>query len=181
MCIKNRDDKYEPPTIESKTYKNWVAVLDAKVCLRCFERHGKIYLISEHVDEAPPLHNRCRCDIKIMESVEAGFGTKNGRDGADWWLKYVGTLPDYYISGIAIKELGWRNGKTPAKFAPGKMITMGVYDNENGHLPQTPKRVWYEADINYYEGKRNGHRVLWSNDGLIFVTYDHYITFYEIV
>ena len=34
---------------------------------------------------------------------------------------------------------------------------------------------------NYYEGKRNGHRVLWSNDGLMFVTYDHYETFYEII
>ena len=41
-------------------------------------------------------------------------------------------------------------------------------------------RYWYEADINYYEGRRNGHRVLFSNDGLIFVTYDHYLTFYEI-
>ena len=38
----------------------------------------------------------------------------------------------------------------------------------------------YEADVNYYEGRRNRHRVLWSNDGLIFVTYDHYSTFYEI-
>lgn len=32
------------------------------------------------------------------------------------------------------------------------------------------------GDIN---GKRNGHRLLWSNDGLMFVTYDHYVTFYE--
>ncbi len=37
------------------------------------------------------------------------------------------------------------------------------------------------ADINYYEGKRNKHRILWSNDGLMFVTYDHYETFYEII
>lgn len=37
------------------------------------------------------------------------------------------------------------------------------------------------AAINYYEGQRNRHRIVWSNDGLIFVTYDHYETFYEII
>ena len=61
------------------------------------------------------------------------------------------------------------------------MIMCGVYHNKNNHLPDMPGRIWYEADINYYEGRRNSHRVLWSNDGLIFVTYDHYETFYEII
>ena len=41
-------------------------------------------------------------------------------------------------------------------------------------------RVWYEADINYTGGYRNTHRILYSNDGLIFVTYNHYETFYEV-
>ena len=86
----------------------------------------------------------------------------------------------YRISENAIQALGWRKGKAPANFAPGKMLTRGIYQNKNNHLPDTPGRIWYEADINYYSGKRNGHRVLWSNDGLFFVTYDHYITFVEI-
>ena len=60
------------------------------------------------------------------------------------------------------------------------MITMGIYLNKDGHLPNAPGRIWYDADINYYNGKRNAHRILWSNDGLIFVTYDHYQTFMEI-
>lgn len=42
-------------------------------------------------------------------------------------------------------------------------------------------RVWYEADINYTGGYRRRHRILYSNDGLIFVTYDHYETFWEVV
>ena len=61
------------------------------------------------------------------------------------------------------------------------MITKGIYKNRDKRLPNELGRIWYEADINYYEGKRNGHRLLWSNDGLIFVTYDHYETFYEII
>ena len=116
-----------------------------------------------------------------MAAVIAGNATKDGKNGADFWIKYMGRLPDYYISEEEIKRLGWIRGKSPKKFAPGKMVTMGIYRNDDRHLPQTPGRIWYEADINYYEGKRNGHRLLWSNDGLIFVTYDHYETFYEII
>ena len=41
-------------------------------------------------------------------------------------------------------------------------------------------RIWYEVDINYTGGYRNGQRLIYSNDGLIFVTYDHYNKFYEI-
>lgn len=65
--------------------------------------------------------------------------------------------------------------------APGKMIFGGVYRNNNGHLPDAPGRIWYEADINYKWGHRNRSRVLFSSDGLMFVTYDHYETFQEIV
>ncbi|WP_074017358.1 ribonuclease domain-containing protein [Anaeromassilibacillus senegalensis] len=61
------------------------------------------------------------------------------------------------------------------------MFTKGIYKNEDEHLPQVLGRIWFEADINYYSGRRNKHRLLWSNDGLLFVTYDHYQTFLEII
>lgn len=60
------------------------------------------------------------------------------------------------------------------------MLTKGEYKNRNGKLPSKNGRVWYEADINYTGGYRNDDRILFSNDGLIFVTYDHYETFLEI-
>ena len=72
------------------------------------------------------------------------------------------------------RNLGWRRGKKPSSYADGKMLTKGIYDNVDEHLPTAAGRVWYEADINYKSGKRNNQRILWSNDGLIFVTYDHY-------
>jgi len=61
------------------------------------------------------------------------------------------------------------------------MLGGDEYDNGNNHLPNAPGRIWYEADINYTSGKRNKERILYSNDGLIFVTYDHYRTFIEII
>ena len=47
-------------------------------------------------------------------------------------------------------------------------------------MEKLPIGIWYEADIDYQSGYRNTYRILYSNDGLIFVTYDHYQTFYEV-
>ena len=49
------------------------------------------------------------------------------------------------------------------------------------HLPEAPGRQWHEADINYSSGFRGDCRLVYSNDGLIFVSYDHAKTFYELV
>ena len=72
------------------------------------------------------------------------------RDGADWWLKYNGMLPDYYVTLQDAKSFGYRPllGNL-ADILPGKMITKGIYKNKNGHLPSASGRIWYEADINY--------------------------------
>ena len=61
------------------------------------------------------------------------------------------------------------------------MLAKGEYKNKNEHLPVEYGRIWYEADINYTSGYRKEARIVYSNDGLIFVTYDHYTTFVEIV
>ena len=55
-----------------------------------------------------------------------------------------------------------------------------VYKNKDGKLPHSNGIIWYEADINYTGGMRNSSRIIYSNDGLVFVTYDHYFTFNEI-
>ena len=183
LCVLTKGllDFYSPPAQESRNYKNWVAVLDLKTCLQCRSRHGQIYQMDEIPDTEPPLHPNCRCKIKPMEAVIAGQGTKDGQNGADYCMKYFADLPEYYITEEELVALGWKRGKSPAKFAPGKMLTRGIYKNKDHHLPQIPGRIWYEADINYYSGRRNGHGLLWSNDGLLFVTYDHYETFLEII
>lgn len=64
---------------------------------------------------------------------------------------------------------------------PGRMIGGDVFYNDKNKLPDAVGRVWYEADFNYVSGWRNDYRVLYSNDGLIFITYDHYKTFYELL
>lgn len=173
-------DTLEPEIKTSKNYKHWVSVEDLKRCIICAKNHGKIWLITEIPNPEPPVHPNCRCSIESMLSIKAGTATIKATNGADWYLKNEGKLPGYYITKEELKSLGWRKGKVLSAFANGKILAKGVYQNGNGHLPQSEGRIWYEADINYKSGKRNSQRILWSNDGLIFVTYDHYETFYEI-
>ena len=172
--------KLLPKIIKSQKYNNWISVEDNRRCKDCEENHGKIYLIEEEPDPDPPIHDNCRCSIELMNAIVAGTATIHGKDGADWMLFYYCLLPQYYITKEEAESFGWRRGKCLSDYCPGKTITRGIYKNKDEHLPSVPNRVWYEADINYVGGRRNEQRILWSNDGLIFVTYDHYETFYEI-
>ncbi len=142
--------------------------------------HGKIWGIYEKPEIEPLIHPNGRCKIVPMGAIAAGTATMHGQAGADWMLKQTGELPDYYVSQEEAEQAGWRRGKWPSNFIPDKMIGGGIYKNKDGRLPEASGRVWYEADINYEMGKRNNYRTLYSSDGLMFVTYDHYETFYEI-
>ncbi len=82
----------------STNYKNWIAILDLKTCIECRKRHGKIYKIDEVVEQEPPLHNNCRCEIIPMKSIVAGNATNDGDNGADYWLHFFNILPEYYVT-----------------------------------------------------------------------------------
>ena len=181
LSEKARDDHFNPITIPSQDYKTWRAVLDFKTCFNCADNHGRIFDINDSTVMLPPLHLYCRCTLEEMEAIAAGSATNNGTDGADYWLKYYGSLPNYYVSRPQLEALGWKYGDRPSKFAPGRMYGGDIYNNDDRKLPYRIGRIWHEADINYTPGRRNQHRIVWSNDGLLFVTYDHYRTFYEIV
>ena len=144
--------------------------------------HGKVWGIEEKPETELKVHPFCRCEIRVMVTVKSGTATTKGLDGADWTLKYNSKLPDYYIQYKHAEKLGFKSvlGNLET-VAPNHMITRGVYKNHNSHLPSKKGRIWYEADINYKVGYRNNQRLVYSNDGLIFVTYDHYKTFFEIV
>ena len=166
---------------ESNKWKNWVAIRDSRICEQCKNRHGKIYALSEVVKPPPPLHMYCRCKIKRLNSIFAGEATNKGIDGADWHLKYNGKLPSNYISKSFAYSKGWKNnGRNLSYILPGKSIGGDMFHNTEGKLPHENGRVWYEADINYTSGNRGEKRILYSNDGLIFVTYNHYETFIEV-
>ena len=61
--------------MESKNYKNWIAILDVKTCYPCRSKHGQIYGTDEYIFEKPPLHVYCRCVIRPVRAKAAGTAT----------------------------------------------------------------------------------------------------------
>ena len=167
----------------SQNWANWMSALLLTSCKYCVENHGKIFDISilDNKTEVDA-HRNCLCIYVAMRTKTVGFVTDSGLEGADVYLADFGRLPDYYVSFSIAEDAGWRSKKGNLdEVLPGKMIGGDIYKNKDGKLPQSPGRVWYEADINYEGGYRNRQRILYSNDGLMFVSYDHYQTFYEII
>ena len=151
-------------------------------CLYCAQQHGKIVDISmlENKTEVNA-HENCQCEYVPMRTKTAGTATELGMDGADAYIVRFGRLPNYYVNKQAAQQAGWQTtSKKLSSVLPRKMIGGDVYVNDDFKLPTSSGRIWYEADINYVSGKRNRQRIVYSNDGLIFATYDHYQTFYEI-
>ena len=158
------------------------SVKDEKRCQRCREEEGKIIAVSQKNNYRVASHPYCRCYLQPMTVIEAGYATKDGFDGADYWLYYKRKLPAVYLTIDEAEKMGWKAKKgNLSEVAPQKMIGGEPYKNQNGHLPSAPGRQWYEADISYTSGFRSDcDRILYSNDGLVFVTCDHYRTFIEI-
>ncbi|GGG65443.1 ribonuclease domain-containing protein [Paenibacillus radicis (ex Gao et al. 2016)] len=90
-------------------------------------------------------------------------------------------LPDNFITKKEAEQLGWVASKGNLnQVAPGKSIGGDRFGNREGLLPKEKNRIWYEADINYKKGTRGADRILYSNDGLIYMTTDHYKSFTDI-
>lgn len=51
------------------------------------------------------------------------------------------------------------------------------FGNREGLLPKEKGRTYYECDVNYESGYRGEERIVYSNDGLIYYTGDHYESF----
>jgi hypothetical protein len=78
------------------------------------------------------------------------------------------------------KSMGWVPSKgNLCEVAPGKAIGGDIWTNRQKSLPTKSGRKYFEADLNYNCGNRNADRVVFSNDGLVFVTFDHYRSFEE--
>lgn len=108
-------------------------------------------------------------------------GSYTTRDEVALYLHTFGRLPGNYITKKEAEKLGWDNKKGNLwEVAPGKSIGGSHFGNYEKLLPEKKGRKYYECDINY-EGKyRGAERIIYSDDGLIFYTGDHYKTFEQL-
>ncbi len=106
-------------------------------------------------------------------------GTYTSKNEVALYIYTYKKLPSNYITKKEAEALGWKSGNNSSldKVAPGKSIGGDSFGNYEKLLPTKSGRKYYECDIDYKSGNRNSKRIIYSNDGLIYYTDDHYETF----
>ena len=94
-------------------------------------------------------------------------------------IRRTGTLPENFITKKQARELGYGGGDL-WRYARGKSIGGDRFGNFERKLPGKKGRIWRECDVDYAGGARGAKRLVFSNDGLIFYTADHYESFERV-
>lgn len=108
-------------------------------------------------------------------------GEYTSKDEVALYLHLYGHLPSNFITKQEARELGWESKEGNLwQVAPGKSIGGDYFGNYEGLLPEAEGREYHECDIDSDGSYRGGKRIIYSNDGLIFYTEDHYETFEQL-
>lgn len=92
------------------------------------------------------------------------------------YVKQNHELPEYYITKNEAKRLGWNPSKgNLCDVLPGKAIGGDHFGNREGKLPKGQK--YFEADVNYNCGNRNADRIIFTKNGDVYLTKNHYKSF----
>lgn len=104
-------------------------------------------------------------------------GVYTTKDDVALYIHLYGHLPDNFITKNEAQDLGWSGGSLEP-YAPGKSIGGSHFGNYEGLLPEADGRSYTECDINTMGAdSRGAERIVFSNDGLIYYTNDHYESF----
>lgn len=119
------------------------------------------------------------------DSGQASAGAPQLDEDGSYWQKdevalYIhtyGHLPDNFVTKSQARDKGWSGGSLE-KYFPGCSIGGDKFGNREGLLPDKSGRQYYECDIDTLgEDERGAKRIVFSNDGLIYYTDDHYESF----
>ena len=115
---------------------------------------------------------------EIPESTVSEDGTYTTKEEVAEYLYLYGHLPSNFITKKEAKKLGWVSSEGNLwDVAPGMSIGGDYFGNYEGNLPEADDRDYYECDIDFDGSYRGAKRIVFSNDGLIYYTEDHYEAF----
>lgn len=122
-----------------------------------------------------------KSDESSSNSAISEDGTYTSKDEVALYIHTYGHLPDNFVSKTKARNAGWdsKEGNLD-EVLPGMSIGGSEFKNYDGQLPDAAGRIWTECDINYTGGYRGRERIVFSNDGLIYYTGDHYQTFEQL-
>ena len=104
-------------------------------------------------------------------------GSYTTKEDVALYIHIYGKLPSNFITKKQAEKLGW-NGGSLEPYAPGKCIGGGYFGNYEGMLPDGNYK---ECDIDTLgKRKRGAKRLIYSDDGRIYYTDDHYESFTQL-
>lgn len=113
-------------------------------------------------------------ELELVLEYEGAYFSK---EDVALYIHTYGTLPSNFVTKDEAEEAGWSGGSVE-KYLPGCAIGGDRFGNREGLLPDAPGRKWTECDINTLGASgRGAERIVFSNDGLIYYTPDHYESF----
>ncbi len=131
-------------------------------------------------DLSPVVAEQKKKEVSAETQVEESGPITDPQAIADYIFAH-GELPDNFITKEEAKTLGWDSEwNYVGDVAPGMSIGGDRFGNYEGKLPKVKGRKYYECDANYRGKKRGAERIIYSNDGHVWYTKDHYETFEEL-
>ncbi len=106
-------------------------------------------------------------------------GSYTTKEDVALYLWVYGDLPDNFMTKKEAEKLGWSGGALEP-YAPGCCIGGDRFGNYEGILPEENGVTYTECDIDTMGKKRGAKRIVFSNDGYIYYTDDHYESFSNI-
>lgn len=92
------------------------------------------------------------------------------------YVKANKKLPDYYLTKGEARSQGWVASKgNLCDVLPGRAIGGDKFSNREKTLPTGAQ--YFEADVNYNCGRRNADRIVFTKNGDVWLTHDHYKSF----
>lgn len=119
-------------------------------------------------------------DIDMSEKAEDinEDGHYTSKEDLALYIHTYGKLPGNFISKKEARDLGWEASKGNLWDVSDEMSIGGdKFGNREKLLPIKDGRQYYECDVAYSGGYRGAERIVYSNDGLIYYTEDHYESF----
>ena len=114
---------------------------------------------------------------ETTEAILDPEGSYTTKEDVALYIYLYGELPQNFMTKNEARALGWEGGSLE-RFAPGMCIGGDRFGNYEGLLPEADGRTYTECDIDTLGAKSRGaKRIVFSNDGLIYYTDDHYESF----
>ena len=129
-------------------------------------------VLPDEGEDVPDVPDNDGADAAIDED-----GSYTSKEDVALYIHTYGHLPGNFITKKEAQALGWSGGSLEP-YAPGKCIGGSHFGNYEGLLPEAEGRSYTECDIDTLgAGSRGAKRIVFSNDGLIYYTGDHYESF----